>query len=281
MRRKGESRIRKPLSIIHYPLYIIIALYLLGYPVIYFFHDVFLFRNKPLPDSLRFSFPYAFEERNFVPEPGARLNALIFPTSVSPHRGVVLYFHGNADNLVRWGRYADRFLRSGYDVWMYDYRGFGKSKGPFDEATFYRDADFMYRQVRRQYPDHEIVLYGYSLGTGIAAKMAADHRPRLLLLEAPYFSIPDAARLHFPLYPYERLLPYRIPTGERIRQVRCPIHIFHGTDDEVIPYRSSLKLAEALNQPPGSLITTIPGGRHKNLADFAAYQQSLDRWLTR
>ncbi len=259
----------------------LLFLYLLGYPLIYFFQPVLLFRNVPLDNSARFSFTYPFREVNFEPEPGAKLNALFFSTQAAQKRGVVLYFHGNADNLTRWGNYADRFLNRGYDVWMYDYRQFGKSKGEFDEATFYHDAEFMYQQVLKQCPENQIVLYGYSLGTGIATKVAADHNPRLLLLEAPYFSIPDVWWLHAPIYPYSKLMRYQFRTDKRITRVRCPMHFFHGTNDEVVPYKSSLKLARLLGREPAELITTIEGGQHRNLAEFIDYQAGLGVWLSR
>lgn len=268
-----------------------ILLYLLGYLLIYFFHPIILFRNVPLPDSTRFSFPYPCREVNFEPEPGVKLNALFFPTKAVQKRGVVLYFHGNADNLTRWGQYADRFLNRGYDVWMYDYREFGKSRGStaaqsskqdaFDEDTFYRDAEFMYQHVIKQYPESQVVLYGYSLGTGIATKVAAEHKPRLLLLEAPYYSIPDVWWQRVPIYPYDKLIHYPFATHERITFVSCPMHIFHGTNDEVVPYESSLKLARLLNRDPAELITTIPGGKHKDLAGFRAYHEGLGVWLSR
>ena len=262
-------------------VFILLAIYLIGYPLIYFGHPIVLFRNVPLPDFTPFSFVHPFREVNFVPEPDAKLNALFFQTQAVQKRGVVLYFHGNADNLMRWGNYADRFLSRGYDVWMYDYREFGKSRGKFDEATFYRDAEFMYQQILKQYPENQVILYGFSLGTGLATKVAAEHNPRLLLLEAPYFSIPDVWWQHVPIYPYAWLMRYQFRTDERIIRVRCPMHFFHGTNDGVVPYESSLKLARLLGREPAELITTILGGEHKNLAESEAYRTALGVWLSR
>lgn len=265
-----------------YLLVALLTLYCLGFVLIYFFHPVILFRNVPLAQSAHFLFPFSFKEVNLEPEPGANLNALFFPTDANQKRGVVLFFHGNADNLARWGsQYPERFTSRGYDVWMYDYRQYGKSTGAFDEATFYRDAEFMYQQVLKEYPENEVVLYGYSLGTGLATKVAADHNPRLLLLEAPYYTMPDVWWQHAPLYPYERLINYEFATNERITRVRCPMHLFHGTDDEVVPYNQSLKLAQLLRRDPAELITTVPDGKHKNLADHAEYQRNLGVWLSR
>lgn len=258
-----------------------VFLYFSGYPLIYFFHPILLFRNVPLAQSFQFQFPYSFREVNLVPKPGVLLNTLIFPTKQSQKRGVVLYFHGNADNLTRWGNYADRFVNRGYDVWMYDYRQYGKSKGDFDENTFYDDAEFMYQQVLEQFPEQQIVLYGYSLGSGIATKVAAEHNPRLLLLEAPYYTIPDVWWQQVPLYPYRQLLRYQFRTDQRIVRVRCPMHIFHGTNDGIVPYEQSLQLARLLHRNPSELITTVPRGKHKNLAESPDYQHALGVWLSR
>ena len=256
------------------------AVYLLGYPVIYFGQRWVLFHNVPVADSVKFAFEQPFQEVHFRPEKDVLLNTLIFKTDSFPKRGVVLYFHGNADNLIRWGRYAGRFLRNGYDVWMYDYRQFGKSKGPLTEAGLYRDAEFMYQQVLRTYPEQQVVLYGYSLGTGMATYVAARHRPRRLLLEAPYYSIADLSYRRAPIYPYQSLLQFQFPTYQRIGQVRCPIHLFHGTADEVVPYASGQRLAALLPQQQAAVLTTIEGGQHKNLAQYGQYNTVLDSLLT-
>ncbi|GAB3642830.1 alpha/beta hydrolase [Spirosoma arcticum] len=257
------------------------TVYLLGYPAIYFGQRWVLFHDVPLADSVHFSFRQPFQEISLRPEKGVLLNTLIFKTDSVPRRGVVLYFHGNADNLVRWGQYADRFLRNGYDVWMYDYRQFGKSKGPLTEDGLYRDAEFMYQQVVRAYPEHRVVLYGYSLGTGLATYVAARHRPRLLLLEAPYYSIADLANRRAPVYPYQSLLRFRFPTYQRIGRVRCPIHLFHGTADETVSYASGQRLAAVLPQKQAAVLTTIVGGKHKNLAQYGQYNAALDSLLAR
>lgn len=257
------------------------TVYLLGYPAIYFGQRWVLFHDVPLADSIQFSFGRPFWEINFRPEKAVLLNTLLFKTDSADKRGVVLYFHGNADNLVRWGRYADRFLRNGYDVWMYDYRQFGKSKGPLTEAGLYRDAEFMYQRVLRAYPEHRVVLYGYSLGTGMATYLASRHRPRRLLLEAPYYSIADLGCRRVPIYPYQSLLRFQFPTYQRIGQVRCPIHLFHGTADETVPYASGQRLAAMLPQKQAVILTTIVGGKHRNLAQYEQYNAVLDSLLSR
>ena len=263
---------------IRFLLAFLVVLYLLGYPFIYFLQELFLFRPVALPADFKYHFDEPFEEFDLRPQAGVRLNGLVFKTNAK-HRGVVIYFHGNADNLTRWGKNAARFTRNGYDVWMYDYRRFGKSTGAWSEQGFYDDAEHVYQQVLKRYPESQVVLYGFSLGTGLATKLAADHQPRLLLLEAPYYSFASLCWMHAPIYPYETMLSYQFKTNERIARVRCPIQLFHGTADGVVKYRSSLMLADVLQKTPAQILTTVPGGKHKNLADFDLYHTELDKFL--
>lgn len=254
-----------------------LLLYLTVGLALYFFQEVILFQNTRLPADHTYSFEGRYKEVNFTPAHGVVLNGLIFETSQQPKRGIVLYFHGNADDLRRWGKYAAQFTNLGYDVWMYDYRQFGKSKGPMSESAYYEDADYVYARLLEQYNEKDVVLYGYSLGSGIATYLAAKHAPSRLILEAPYYSFIDLAKRIAPIYPYEKLLRYQFPTHERIGRVACPILLLHGTDDELVPYASSEAL---LRKAPQARLAPIPGGKHKNLADYAVFRQRLADFLT-
>ena len=101
----------------------------------------------------------------------------------------------------------------------------------------------------------------------------------MLLLETPYYSLIDVGMSYLPIIPFDFLLRYKMRTDLCIKQVRCKIHLFHGTKDEIIPYQSSLKLATLLNKKPSEILTTIPDGRHKNLGEFQAYHTALDSLL--
>ncbi|MCY7350338.1 MAG: alpha/beta fold hydrolase [Cytophagaceae bacterium] len=249
------------------------------------FEKKLLFKNKALPPDYPYVFEQKFEERWYEPTAGVRLNALYFRTDSVPRRGVVLYCHGNADNLARWGKYAPDFTQRGYDVLMFDYRQFGKSTGKItSEAVLHRDTRFIYEQLKRDVPEDSLVLYGRSLGTGLATKLAAETNPRLLLLETPYYNLAAVGWSHFPLLPYSLLGRFTLRTDQWITRVRCPIHLFHGTHDGLVPYSHSLRLAEKLGRNPAEILTTIPGGGHKNLSTFPAYQAALDsclRWSVR
>lgn len=244
------------------------------------FENPLIFQGKPLPPDFQFQFPGNWQERWYEPTPSVKLHALYFRTDSLPRRGVVLYFHGNRDNLTRWGRYAPDFTRRGYDVLMPDYREYGKSGGKISaEADLHADARFVYEALKGEVSEDSLVLYGRSLGSGIATRLASETRPRLLLLETPYFNLPAVAASKFPLLPYAWLSRYTFRSDEWITRVRCPIHLFHGTADGLVPYSHSLRLVAKLGRNPAEILTTVPGGGHKNLADFPAYQAGLDSCL--
>lgn len=250
-----------------------------------YLHHFLLFQPQPLAADFRYSFGEAFQELYFKPEKSARLNALWFKHKEPKiaRRGCVLFLHGNRDNLVRWGNeYPERFISKGYDVLMYDYRGYGKSTGQRTEAALHADAQQVYNFLKTQISEDSIVVYGYSLGTGMAARLATNNRPKLLILEAPYASIPALGRSQLPIFPYEWLLDYQFRTDSCLARVRCPVYIFHGTADRIVPYENSQILAQIQNlNKTKPTLTTIPEGQHCCLDTSAMYRRVLDGLLFR
>ena len=239
------------------------------------FQEKILFRNTQMDINYQYQFKGNFEEMWFTPEADVKLNALHFKTDSTKRKGLILYFHGNADDLRRWGKYAEDFTKNNYDVLMIDYRQFGKSTGEMSEEAFYTDASYVYEWAKKRFPENKIIIYGRSLGTGIATKLASETNPKMLLLETPYYSLIDVGMSYLPIIPYDYLLRYKMRTDLFINKLRCPIHLFHGTKDEIVPYESSLKLAALLNKKPSEILTTIPNGKHKNLGEFREYQVAL------
>ncbi|MEI7644485.1 MAG: alpha/beta fold hydrolase [Chloroflexales bacterium] len=227
------------------------------------------------PTVLAHNFAYPFTRpytEVFLPVAGATL-ALVHFTQPNP-RGVVLYLHGNADTLRNADTFAERFIRQAYDVILFDYRGYGKSTGDVtNEADLHRDAQVVYDYVRQSYHEDQIIIYGHSLGSGFAVPLAATNAPRMLILESPYVSMYDLAAQRTPYIPMF-LLKYPLRSDQWIGKVRCPIYFFHGSNDGLIPYNSSVRL-RAYSSAPTQLIQ-IDGGGHGNLINFAAYRTELD-----
>ncbi|HPC33417.1 MAG TPA: alpha/beta fold hydrolase [Syntrophales bacterium] len=238
-----------------------------------------LFYPEVLPPDYRYTFPVPCREIN-IPVAGAVLNALHFP--VADARGIILYLHGNAGSLRTWGEVAGDFTSRGYELFIYDYRGFGKSTGRIDgESQLLADARAVYEYLRKFAPAQRIVIYGRSIGTGMAAYIAREAKPQLLILESPFYSLTDLAARHYPLLPRRLLalvLKYPFPTHQWLPGVACPVYLIHGTKDAVIPYDDAARLATLL-RPPSGLIR-IEGGGHNDLNEFGAYDRALDRILT-
>ncbi len=254
----------------HFLFYIIITITLLSI-LAYFIQEKLIFKPEKLKQDFKFEYDAPFNELFFNPEPDVSINALHFyrPNPV----GLILYFHGNSRSIKGWAKYAKDFYRFNYDVVLVDYRGFGKSTGKRNEKDMLADMQFVYNQLLTQYNENHILVYGRSMGSGFAAKIACDNGPRYLILDAPYYSFIKVAERFTPFLPHKYILKYKLRTDKWIRKVNCHTYILHGTKDWLIPIEHSKKL-QALNPNKITLIT-IHGGGHNNLPSFDEYHNFI------
>jgi pimeloyl-ACP methyl ester carboxylesterase len=256
-------------------LAVVLVLYVVGCSVLYFKQEALLFYPQKLPAQYQFEFPGEYAEYPITAADGTRLSGLLF-RAPTPAKGLVFYLHGNAGSLVDWGPLAATYTRLGYDVFMLDYRGYGKSAGRISsQAQWLGDVEAAYAQVKAGYDAANSIIAGYSLGTGPATWLAARHPPRLLLLHAPYYSLRDMAAHTVKLWPIlpRWLLRYPMPTNEFVQQVSAPIYLFHGDRDGLIPYSAAVRLA-ALLKPTDHFIT-LRGAGHNGLTGEPQYQQVI------
>jgi hypothetical protein len=240
--------------------------------------DWFIFLPEILPANHSFVFQAPFEELLFAMPDGGKLNALWFRDEDHlSEKGVVLYAHGNRSSLVRWGHLHLPFRKIGYDLLVYDYRGYGKSAGRRTQASMYADAMHLYHYLVEHYPPGHIVLYGRSIGASMAVKVATECPARMLILETPFSSIRDLFFAYYPLLPRVFRFKYRFDNARLLRQVRMPVHILHGTSDWVVPMRAAVGLKESLK--PGDSFLVVPNGGHHNLAFFDVFQERLEELL--
>lgn len=256
-------------------LRIIAITYVVAGIALYLFQEKFLFHPKKLPADHVFQFDVPFKELNLRVN-DRNINIIQFTVPDSICRGVVLYFHGNRQNINRYARFADNFIRNGFEVWMMDYPGFGKSTGKRTEQKLYDDALLKYQVANKRFHADSIIIYGKSIGTGIAAQLASIKDCKRLILETPYYSIDALARHYFFIYPVMPMTKYTIPTHEYFENINEPISIFHGTRDEVIPYNHSRRLKKDRNTVE---LITLEGGKHNNLNEFPLFQKKLDSLL--
>ncbi len=244
--------------------------------MLYFLQEKLIFLPSKLPQEFEFSFRHDFEEVSLAAEDGSLLNSIHFKQD-NP-KGLILYFHGNAGDLSRWGDITSFFVDRKYDVLVMDYRTYGKSTGKLSEDALHSDAQLFYDYALKQYEEHQIILYGRSLGTGIATKLASKNNPNKLILETPYYSLMEVARERFPFLPVTWFMKYKLLTYEFIKSVSCPITIFHGTSDNVIPYKSGRRLFDAIPRQTKDFYTIVEGG-HNNLIEFDDYLNGINKAL--
>lgn len=259
-------------------LAVTLVLYLVGCGLLYFKQEKLLFYPEKLPATYQFHFPGNYREYPVATADGTQLSGLLF--MVKAPKGLVFFLHGNGGSLAGWGAAAATYTRLGYDVFLFDYRGYGKSAGAISsQAQLLADAEAAYKQLKTIYAEQIIVVAGYSVGTGPAAWLAARHHPRLLLLHAPYYSLADMAAHTVKVWPILPgwLLRYPMATNEFVQRVSAPIVLFHGDHDVTIPYNSSVRL-KALLKPTDQLITIKDGG-HNGLLNKPQYQQAIRQVL--
>ena len=243
----------------------------------YLFQERFIFIRFPIGPAHRFRLTIPFEEWTMERGKGISLHALYFP--VEAPEGVVLYFHGNTGSLRRWGKQAARFTRLGHAVLMPDPRGYGKSTGPMSEVALHADAQAWYERLKQVFQEKDIVVYGRSLGSGLATPVAANNRPRSLLLETPFANLYDVAYSYLRILPYRLLLRYPFRNDKAIRRVKCPVFIFHGKRDTVVPYHSALKLYSLVPSSVPREMFTFSKGHHSDLHRFARFNRAMERIL--
>ena len=202
-----------------------------------------------------------FQEIN-IPFEGGSINGLKF--SAAEPKGAILFFHGNFGDVSGWGAYGADFAALGYDFYIFDYPGYGKSDGKISsQQQLFASADAMSRYVLGQHSPKKLAMIGYSIGSGIAAQQAAKWDAARLILIAPYFSFERLAHEKAPFVP-KFLIRYKIPTAEFLQAARgTQITLIHGTADELIPVRHCRDLAGSLKA--GDLFYEIPDARHNGL----------------
>ena len=231
------------------------------------------------PDVLAASHPLAKApdiHELTIDVPGATLSALHL--RLPAPKGVVFFLHGNGGSLESWFINPEFYRRANYDLFMIDYRGYGKSTGQIEsEAQLRADVRTAWATVAPQYAGRKVVFYGRSLGTGLAAGLAAElgDIPDLTVLVSPYISMTALAAEHYSWVP-QALLRYPLRTSELVGRIRGPLMLIHGEQDQLIPssHSDTLKMLA-----PQAMLLHIAEAAHNDLQDFDAYLSAFARAL--
>lgn len=272
----------------------IFLIYVLVLVAMFFLQEKLLFHPQKTPIDYKYKFVNAFEEK-YVSVDGLKIHSLYF-LAKNP-KGIILYFHGNGCELRQCGYIADELVsRTDYNVWIVDYPGYGKSAGAItSEQQLHNIAIQIYseliaidsnkinsdglstNEINNNSETKNIILFGRSLGSGIATKLASLNIVKALILETPYYSIKDLALSKYPFVP-SFLLKYNFRSDLYMPKVDAPVLIFHGDQDQLIPIDQAQRLSKLTKNLK---FVEIQSGTHDDLSTFSSYWSELEFFLNR
>jgi fermentation-respiration switch protein FrsA (DUF1100 family) len=244
--------------------------------LLYIFQSRIIFYPGKLKSDFKFKDAHNALELYFTTEDLQKINALFFS---GPRQEVILYFHGNAGDLSGWQFIADDFTSLGYNFLVIDYRGYGKSSGEITEKGLYKDASGAWNfLLEKGFKSDQIIVYGRSVGAGIAVELAATHPCKGLILEAPYTSMGALANEKLPFLFPSLYLRFKFDNIQKMDRVKCPVVFFHGSNDTLIPASHTEKLFERYTGKKKKII--IAHGSHNDLNSFAEYHDLVKEHLS-
>lgn len=256
-------------------LIILFSLYILLLVASCSFQRKIIFYPSKLEAGYTYDARLKTEEIFLTTADGERINALFF---AAEGKKVILYFHGNAGSLDDWQYIYQDFKPLGFNFLIIDYRGYGKSTGKISEKGLYLDSKAAYNfLIQKGFKNEDIIIYGRSIGTGVAVDLASQHPVKALILEAPFSSFKKLANSKYPfLLPY-LTLQFSFNNIKKINCFKSNLLIFHGKQDELIPCKYGDELYQAYSGP--KRLVLIPAGGHNNLPTFTQYQTELRSFL--
>ena len=253
-------------------LVLVVLAYVAIVAFVYFRQEKLIFNPVPLSPDHQFTIPDVQEVN--VPVKGAELSALHL--RLPNPKGVVFFLHGNSGNLQTWLTGVDFYRRVNYDLFMIDYRGYGKSSGKIEsEAQLHDDMRVAWSKIAPQYAGKKLVVYGRSLGTGLAAKLSSDVQPDLTVLVSPYESLKAMGDAHYPWLP-GLVNRYTMRTDQWLPAIKGPVMIEHGEVDTLIGLSHGERLRKIR---AGTELVVVPGAGHNDIHKFPIYLDTLSERL--
>lgn len=259
-------------------IFSILGFYLFFGLLLFFFQERLVYMPTRDTNTTPKSWGLSWEEVTFTTSDGLKIWGWF--VSAPKARGTLLFCHGNAGNLTHRGDSIQTFISLGLNVFIFDYRGYGKSEGSPTEKGTYLDGEgaFQYLTETRKISPSEIVIFGRSLGGGIASYLAEKYPPKILILESTFTSAVDVGAELYSFFPVRLLARIQYPTKKRIPKMNCPILFIHSPQDEVIPYTHSRKLFELAKEPKEFI--EIKGGHNEGFwLSGKIYQEGMEKFL--
>lgn len=253
---------------------VLLVIYLLLVSYLYVNQESFIFQPETLSADYKFTFEGKFEELSIPVEKDVNLNGVLFKADKG--KGLIFYLHGNGGSIKGWSDIASTYNEMGFDIFILDYRGYGKSDGKISgESQIFQDVKKVYDYVLTAYPENKVIITGYSIGTGLAAMLASVNNPKGLVLQAPYYSLRETINSRMPLMP-DFLQKYDFETHAFLEKVKSPVCIFHGTADNVLPYSNAEKLKSEFKK--GDVLITLDGQGHNSITDNELFKTEFKKF---
>jgi uncharacterized protein len=249
------------------------GLYLVYFGYVYCNQSDMVFIHSSLDKNHKFDFQSPYVEK-FIPSfDGKKQHGVLFQCNES--KGIVFYLHGNAGNVSNWGDISAFYNSLGYDIFILDYRSFGKSEGQIeDEEQILKDVEIVFDQITKSYSDK--IMIGYSIGTGIAAQLASNRKAKMLILQAPYDNFLKFSSTRVPFYP-DYFKKFRFETDEAIKNIKYPIYLFHGKNDKLISIENSYRLKKNMKAP--SALFVLNNQDHIGINENLEFQDKIKQLL--
>ena len=235
--------------------------------LVFFFQSYVVYQPSEKLDETPSDYGLDFEDIPLTAEDGTKLHAWYVPRDKAEY--TLLFCHGNGGNVSHRVDAVQTFHALGLNVLIFDYRGYGRSEGKPTEAGTYQDARAAWKYLveTRGVSPERIIIFGCSLGGGIAANLAHRHTPAALILESTFTSVPDAGAKMYPFLPIRWLCRFSYDTQAIIGEMNCPILVVHSREDEMVPYEFGQALFDAARGDKHML--TISGSHNMGRSDSA------------
>lgn len=253
----------------------IVVVYCAVMIILYALQTKLIFYPGKLASDHKFKSQYSSQEISLSTGDGEHINALFFRGTGND---VILYFHGNAGDLSGWQFVAEDFIVLGYNFLIIDYRGYGKSSGVISEDGLYLDATAAFEYlIDKGFSRENIILYGRSVGSGIAVDLASKQSCKGLVLESPFSSLKKLANEKLPFFFPSLFMRYSFDNIQKINEVKCPLILIHGVNDTLIPINHSELLYRKFTGKKKMI--AIPGASHNDIVEFPEYKGFLAKTL--
>jgi pimeloyl-ACP methyl ester carboxylesterase len=254
------------------------GIYILICFLLFFFQRFLIY----FPDNTVYFNPHhvnlKFEDVYFETSDKVSINGWLVPADSSEK--VIIFCHGNAGNISHRLESIQIFNRLSLDVFIFDYRGFGKSDGTISEEGTYLDAAgaWDYLVTQKNYKPSQIIIFGRSLGSGIASWLAREKDPGELILESSFTSLPDLGAKIYPFFPVRLLAKFNYPTLDNLNHIDCPVLFIHSKGDEIIPYSLGVENFKSAKEPKDFL--EIRGSHNDGfMVSGARYMEGIAKFL--